>query len=79
VSDARQLELRLHRIFAHRYVRRPEWFALTPADVKRAVDLMMAAAIGVSLDELAGPVELPKVKEPPPKKRGRPRKHNKED
>ncbi len=31
----------------------------------------LAKAMGVSLDELVGPVQLPKVEEPPPKKRGR--------
>jgi transcriptional regulator with XRE-family HTH domain len=38
------------------------------------VGAMLAKAIGCSLEELVGPVELPKVKEQPPKKRGRPRK-----
>jgi transcriptional regulator with XRE-family HTH domain len=39
----------------------------------------LAKAIGCNLEDLAGPVDLPKVKEQPPKKRGRPRKHNQED
>ncbi len=34
----------------------------------------LAKAIGCSLDDLAGPVELPKVEEKPPARRGRPRK-----
>ncbi len=35
---------------------------------------MIAKVIGCTLDELAGPVVLPKVEPKPPKKRGRPRK-----
>jgi hypothetical protein len=45
-----------------------------PRPCGESVGALLAKAIGCSLDELAGPVELPKVKEPPPKKRGRPRK-----
>jgi hypothetical protein len=45
-----------------------------PRPCRESVGALHSKAISCTLDELAGPVELPQVKEQPPKKRGRPRK-----